>query len=66
VGINQEKMGGLLLESLVLQTTVLLILQDEPASPLQKTEVLFKPNQTILLHNIPYSLSDLVKQIVRE
>jgi hypothetical protein len=62
----------LILESLVLSKTALLILQYEVSHFYAKgtsflfpeTEVLldkfFEPNKTVLTHNIPYSLSDLV------
>jgi hypothetical protein len=81
MGINKENMGGdLILESLVLPKTALLILQCEvshchargPSFLFPENEVLllvdefFEPNETVLPHYIPYSLSDLVEQIFCE
>jgi hypothetical protein len=68
--------GDLIVESLVLPETALLILHcevscchaRETSFIFPKTEVLldefFEPIETILPHNIPYSLSDLVEQIL--
>jgi hypothetical protein len=70
--------GDLILESFVLPKTVLLILQCEVSNChargssflFPETEVLldefFEPNETVLQHNIPYSPSDLVEQILCE
>jgi hypothetical protein len=71
-------MVHLILESLVLPKTILLILQFEvlfyPArgtsSLYPETEVLldeiFEPNETKFQHNVSYSPSDLVGQILCE
>jgi hypothetical protein len=77
VEINQENMMGvLILESLVLPKTALLILHCEfsrlhergTSFLFTETEVLLgkfsEPIETILPHNIPYSPSDLVEQII--
>jgi hypothetical protein len=79
VDINQENMGDdLILESLILAKTALLILQSEVSHChargtsflFPETEVLldkfFKPNETILPHNISYSPSGLVERILCE
>jgi hypothetical protein len=69
--------GELILESLVMPETALLILQCEVSRhargtsfPFPETEVLlnkfFEPNETIHPHNIPYSLYDLVEQMLCE
>jgi hypothetical protein len=75
VGINQKNMGRrghLILESLVLPQSALLVLQRKvllchargTSFLLPKTEVsineFFEPNETVIPHNIPYSLSDLM------
>jgi hypothetical protein len=70
--------GNLIVEPSVLPKTPLLILQCQVSRChsrgtsflFPETEVLlgkfFKPNETIVPHNIPYSPSDLVEQIICE
>jgi hypothetical protein len=78
VGTTGDYGDDFILESLVLPKTALSVLQCEVSHcPTRETSFLFfeievllkeffEPNETTLPHNIPYSLTDLVKQILCE